>query len=204
MPVFKNGHFCCSLRPFGLPPLYRQQGLLAELSSFSLKVMNTLTASFCISRAALTRWAHRCLMATLLAPAMPVICNAQPVGTAFVSAKAAPDIAPVVYPVADDYAPTTSVATFPGDRAALQAFLKKPGMYPTIARELGMEGTVNVRFRVLPDGTLTDFVVVQSAGSILDRAALLLVSRMPKWLPAYHDSQAVKSLVVLPVSFQLD
>ncbi len=167
--------------------------------------MNALTASLRISRAARTRWTRRCLLITLLAPAMPLFVNAQPVSaaTAFTSAKATPDIN-LTRPVADDYAPANTVALFPGDRAALQEFLKQPGMYPRVAEQIGLEGTVKVRFRVLPDGTLTEFTVVQSAGGILDRAALLMVSRMPNWLPAYRNGQAVRSLVVLPVSFQLD
>lgn len=166
--------------------------------------MKLSTASLPISRTALTRWAQRCLMVTLLAPAMPVIANAQPAGTSFTSTKSVLSIARSSQPVTQDYAPANSTAVFPGDQEALQNFLKQPGMYPHIARETGMEGTVKVQFRVLPDGTLTECKVVQSAGLVLDRAALLMVSQMPKWIPAYHEGRAVRSVMVLPILFQLD
>ena len=167
--------------------------------------MDSLIASLRISPAARTRWVRRCLIAALLAPAMPIICNAQSVSTAFVSAKPGPAIVRSGQLITDDdYAPTNTTALFPGDRTALQKFLRQPGMYPHVARQMGLEGTVKVQFRVLPDGTLTEHKIVQSAGRMLDQAALRMLSRMPNWLPAYRDSRAVGSLVVLPILFQLD
>ncbi len=64
-------------------------------------------------------------------------------------------------------------------RAAVRQHLESIKRYPTEkeARIQQPQGTVVISFRVSRDGTLLDVKVEQSAGSILDRAAIATVKR---------------------------
>ncbi len=61
--------------------------------------------------------------------------------------------------------------------------------YPTLSSWLGQEGTTNLSFRVLADGTVEDVKVAQSSGhGRLDSAAVECVSKW-HYRPAIKDSQ---------------
>jgi TonB family protein len=60
----------------------------------------------------------------------------------------------------------------------LHSALDQAKIYPRLARERGIEGTVLVRFKVLPSGTVENVNVVRSSGaSILDEASVKTVYR---------------------------
>ena len=60
----------------------------------------------------------------------------------------------------------------------LHSALEQAKTYPRLARERGIEGTVLVRFKVLPSGTVEAVNVVRSSGaSILDEASVKTVYR---------------------------
>jgi TonB family protein len=60
----------------------------------------------------------------------------------------------------------------------LHSALEQAKTYPRLARERGIEGTVLVRFKVLPSGTVETVNVVRSSGaSILDEASVKTVYR---------------------------
>lgn len=60
----------------------------------------------------------------------------------------------------------------------LHAAIEQVKTYPRLARERGIEGTVLVRFKVLPSGTVETVNVVRSSGaSILDEASVKTVYR---------------------------
>jgi len=60
----------------------------------------------------------------------------------------------------------------------LQSALEKAKTYPRLARERGIEGTVLVRFKVLPSGDVETVDVVRSSGAqILDDASVRTVYR---------------------------
>ena len=60
----------------------------------------------------------------------------------------------------------------------LQSAIEQSKTYPRLARERGIEGTVLVRFKVLPSGTVETVNVVRSSGaSILDEASVTTVYR---------------------------
>ena len=77
-------------------------------------------------------------------------------------------------------------------------------LYPYLAREIKLEGTVRVKFRVQPSGYVTDVQLVKSRGSLLDVAAINVVTKMPRWYPAHRAGIAVSRLVELPITFRLD
>jgi TonB family protein len=60
----------------------------------------------------------------------------------------------------------------------LQNAIEKAKTYPRLARERGIEGTVLVRFRMLPSGNIETVNVVRSSGApILDEASVRTVYR---------------------------
>lgn len=104
----------------------------------------------------------------------------------------------------DEFRPLNNLPFFPGGPRALEAYLQNVELYPYRARETGVEGSVHIRFRVMPTGYLTQFEVVRSGGPLLDYAALDAVSGMPRWYPAHRAGTAVSSLYELIITFRLD
>jgi TonB family protein len=75
---------------------------------------------------------------------------------------------------ADDLAGALS----PEQWQQLHSALEQAKTYPRLARERGIEGTVLVRFKVLPSGTVETVNIVRSSGaSILDEASVKTVYR---------------------------
>jgi TonB family protein len=69
-------------------------------------------------------------------------------------------------------------ALSPGQWRQLHSALEQAKTYPRLARERGIEGTVIVRFKVLPSGTVEIVNIVRSSGaSILDEASVKTVYR---------------------------
>lgn len=107
---------------------------------------------------------------------------------------------------------TTGAAGSPaagnGSRSSIAApgiLAKVDPVYPSAARQAGLEGTVTLRIQILANGRPGEIVVTHSAGySVLDDAA---VAAVRKWLfvPAkdLSSGKAVACTTTLPVSFRL-
>ncbi|HEX2573520.1 MAG TPA: energy transducer TonB [Polyangia bacterium] len=63
--------------------------------------------------------------------------------------------------------------------------------YPELARRRGIEGKVEVSFRILPDGQVTELMVRRSADPMLDEAALAAV-RAASPLPPFPEPLTVE------------
>lgn len=96
------------------------------------------------------------------------------------------------------------MADFPGGEKAMIDHLATHTVYPAIAREKMIEGTVYVQFIVEKDGTITNVEVKRSTAPELNEAALAAVRSMPRWNPGKQRGKAVRLMYVLPVKFQLD
>lgn len=94
-------------------------------------------------------------------------------------------------------------AVFPGGQAALMIWISENLIYPVAAQENGVQGRVIVRFVIEKDGTVTNPVVVRSVDPDLDKEALRLVKKMPKWQPGKLNGVVVRSNFYLPVTFKL-
>ena len=103
-----------------------------------------------------------------------------------------------------EFAPLNNEPFLPGGKEALEKHIKALDLYPYLAREIKLEGTVRVKFRVQPSGYVTDVQLVKSRGSLLDVAAINVVTKMPRWYPAHRAGIAVSRLVELPITFRLD
>ncbi|MFZ4455419.1 MAG: TonB family protein [Bacteroidales bacterium] len=93
---------------------------------------------------------------------------------------------------------------FPGGEGCLTKFLNENLQYPPVSQECGIQGTVNVRFLVLKDGTIGDVEVVKSLDKACDKEVIRLVKCMPKWSPGKQNGVVVPVWYSLPVSFHLD
>ena len=86
---------------------------------------------------------------------------------------------------------------FPGGDKALMEFIKKEVRQPDEAKDV--KGKVVIRLTVEPSGELTHFEVLRSVHPALDKEALRVVKKMPKWIPGsiYGKLVAVKYNLVI-------
>lgn len=94
---------------------------------------------------------------------------------------------------------------FPGGEAALFKYLKKNLMYPHMAQENGVGGTVFVQFVVSRDGSISDVKTVGAAkGAGLEEEAMRVVRKMPGWKPGKQNGKPVTVLYNLPIRFRIE
>lgn len=95
-------------------------------------------------------------------------------------------------------------ASFPGGQEQLDKYLAENVIYPVVAVENGIEGTVTIDFIVGKDGSISAVKVARPLDPDLEAEAIRIVKGMPKWTPATDDSgQPVEAPVSLPVKFRL-
>jgi TonB family protein len=136
-----------------------------------------------------------------VAPFLPTLGSASYKGPEMVL-----DTIPMIQSVqhTDEFVLLNNEPSFPGGTKALEAYFDNSELYPEVAREIGLHGTVQVRFKVQPTGKLTNIEVVRSKGIILDKAARNLIANMPAWMPAHRAGMAVPAYSQLLVTFRLN
>jgi TonB family protein len=85
----------------------------------------------------------------------------------------------------------------------LLKFIYENIKYPAAARDIGIEGTVVVRFVVEKDGSITQAEVLRDSGGGLGDEALRVVQLMPAWHPGRQHGRPVRVRFNLPVKFKL-
>ncbi|MDD5988657.1 MAG: TonB family protein [Bacteroidales bacterium] len=94
-------------------------------------------------------------------------------------------------------------ASYPGGEAALLAFISKTLVYPQIAVEQELQGTVILRFRVNADGSVGDIIVKKSLSRECDQAAADVVKKLKRFIPAKQQGHPVPVWFTLPIRFQI-
>lgn len=94
-------------------------------------------------------------------------------------------------------------AQFPGGMAALMKWLGNNIRYPEAAQQNDVQGRVIVKFIVEKDGSVTGAQVIKGVDRDLDKEALRVVNKMPKWQAGKNNGVAVRSYFTLPVQFRL-
>ncbi len=112
--------------------------------------------------------------------------------------KKSPKSKGVIYDVVDQ------MPSFPGGNAALMEYLSKDVKYPTKAQEKNKEGRVVVKFVVEKDGSITNVSVTKSVDPSLDREAVRVVRKMPKWNPGKKNGATVRVRYRLPIAFRIN
>lgn len=95
-------------------------------------------------------------------------------------------------------------AEFPGGQAALMKWLSSNIRYPEAAAQNDIQGKVVVKFVVEKDGSVAHAEIARGVDRDLDREALRVVNKMPKWQPGKNNGVAVRSYFNLPVTFRLE
>ena len=90
-----------------------------------------------------------------------------------------------------------------GDANAFSKWVAENLEYPEIAKENGVQGRVMLQFTVNPNGTISDVKVLRGVDPSLDKEAVRVVSKSPKWEPGKQRDRAVKVTYTFPVIFQL-
>lgn len=102
-----------------------------------------------------------------------------------------------------EQAMTHKAASYPGGENAMYKFIAMNVMYPPSAMENGVEGNVVVEFTVAVDGTISKTKIVKMIDPDLEAAAIEVVKKMPKWIPAQLDGKPVASKTRVTVRFKL-
>ena len=76
-------------------------------------------------------------------------------------------------------------------------------VYPKEAKKNGVQGRVTLQFIIDTTGAVTNVQVLRGVDASLDKEAVRVVSKSPKWEPDRINGKAVKVKYTYPVMFQL-
>ena len=93
--------------------------------------------------------------------------------------------------------------SFPGGPAAMMEFISRSIVYPVSALKQELQGRVIVSFIVERDGRLSNAKVVKSVAPDLDKEALRIVKKMPRWIPGKLNGVCVRTKYTIPITFRL-
>lgn len=96
------------------------------------------------------------------------------------------------------------IPEYPGGMSELVKWLTDNLRYPTIARDQGIQGRVVVSFVVNKDGSISNLELAKSAHPLLDKEAMRLMRRMPKWKPGKDKGKPCRTLFAIPIVFKLN
>ncbi len=92
---------------------------------------------------------------------------------------------------------------FPGGDIELLRWISKAVKYPVIAQENGITGRVYVGFVVNKLGQIENAKILRGVDPSLDKEAIRVINKMPKWKPGKQRGKAVKVSFQVPINFQL-
>ena len=80
-------------------------------------------------------------------------------------------------------------------------WVQKRTIYPQIAQDNGIHGTVGVTFVVEKDGAVSNVKIVKSVNPILDAEAVKAIEASPQWSPGLQRGRPVRVRFVIPLVF---
>ena len=92
---------------------------------------------------------------------------------------------------------------FPGGYEAMYRWINKHIKYPMICAEMGIQGTVNLKFIINKKGEVTNVEIVKGTDRNLDKEAMRVIAMMPKWKPGKQRDVPVNVSFQMPVKFYL-
>ncbi len=102
------------------------------------------------------------------------------------------------------YYPFEIKPEFIGGEKAMRAYVSQNLKYPFKARWKGIEGKVVLSFVVGVDGQINNVELVKSVHPILDKAAIDVITKMPKWTPGFKEGKVVTEKFTLPIFFMFN
>jgi len=87
----------------------------------------------------------------------------------------------------------------------MMTFVQKRLKYPSLAREIGVQGMCPVRFVVKSDGSISNIELLRDIGAGCGKEALRVVKMLQGqcWQPGKQNGRSVSVQMVLPIRFQL-
>jgi len=93
--------------------------------------------------------------------------------------------------------------TYPRGETALLEFVNKNVVYPAVAVEQEIQGTVILRFKVDVDGSVSDIKIEKSLSHECDLSAIRVVGKLKGFKPAMQKGKPVPVWFRLPIHFRL-
>ena len=90
-----------------------------------------------------------------------------------------------------------------GEKSAFSEWVNSQLQYPEIAKENGIQGRVTLQFTISADGSVTNVKVLRGVDPELDKEAVRVVSKSPKWTPGFIAGKPVDVDYTFPVIFHL-
>ena len=87
---------------------------------------------------------------------------------------------------------------FPGGEAAMAKFMIDNFRYPEVDKEMGLQGTVYIRFVVNENGSLSNIEVMRGVSKTIDAEGVRVIKAMPKWIPAEENGRPVSASYTVP------
>ena len=97
---------------------------------------------------------------------------------------------------------TYEQAVYPGGLKTLQADASREIVYPSIAYDESIEGSVLVRFDVESDGSVSNIIFIDGPADVFG-AAIVKFLKKTQWFPATANGTPIKSTYTLPLVFKL-
>ena len=94
-------------------------------------------------------------------------------------------------------------AEFPGGIEGWLQFLKQNLIYPAIAIDQNIQGTVIVQFIVCADGTVCNIEAI-SGPNELKESAVAVIKKSPNWIPTHINGRNIKDYKRQPIVFRLE
>ena len=115
------------------------------------------------------------------------------------------EVAPVEE-VEEEAAPFVIVEDMPefkgGDKALLK-YIADHVVYPEMAKENDIQGTVYVGFVVNEKGKVTNVSILRGVDPLLDKEAVKVIEGLPDWKLGKQSGKNVKVRMQVPIKFQL-
>lgn len=92
---------------------------------------------------------------------------------------------------------------FPGGDLAMNEYIRKNLVYPEIAKNQKIEGTVYVSFTVGKDGSIKNIKILRGLDPACDAEVLRIIRQMPKWTPGKQRGKPVETQMTIPIKFSL-
>lgn len=94
---------------------------------------------------------------------------------------------------------------FPGGNKALQIYVGKNVVYPALAREHNIQGTVHLRFEVTKTGSIGRIEIInKTIDQLLQEASVDVIKTLPKFKPGMQNGEKVSVWFSIPISFKLN
>ena len=92
---------------------------------------------------------------------------------------------------------------FPGGDGAMMKFINRERRYPAEAFDAGVQGRGLCSFIVNSDGSISNAEVLRGVEDSLNREALRIIGRMPRWVAGKIGESKVPVYCILAIPFRL-